>query len=40
MRRYYVLRANALEDNCRLYYYDRGRRQLASARVKAPALGQ
>jgi hypothetical protein len=38
--RYYVVRANALEDNFRLYYYDRGRRQLASARVKAPALGQ
>jgi hypothetical protein len=37
---YYVVRANALEDNFRLYYYDRGRRQLASARVKAPALGQ
>lgn len=38
--RYYVVRANALEDNFRLYYYDRGRRQLASASVKAPALGQ
>lgn len=38
--RYYVIRANALEDNFRLYYYDRGRRQLASASVKAPALGQ
>jgi hypothetical protein len=38
--RYYVVRANALEDNFRLYYYDRGRRQLVSARVKAPALGQ
>ncbi len=37
---YYVVRANALEDNFRLYYYDRGRRELASARVKAPALGQ
>ncbi|HEV8583644.1 MAG TPA: family 16 glycoside hydrolase [Methylomirabilota bacterium] len=37
---YYVVRANALEDNFRLYYYDRGRRQLASARVTAPALGQ
>ena len=37
---YYVVRANALEDNFRLYVYDRGRRQLASARVKAPALGQ
>jgi len=37
---YYVARANALEDNFRLYSYDRGRRQLASASVKAPALGQ
>jgi hypothetical protein len=24
--KYYVVRANALEDNFRLYYYDRGRR--------------
>jgi 3-keto-disaccharide hydrolase len=38
--KYYVARANALEGNFRLYYYDRGRRQLASARVKAPALEQ
>jgi 3-keto-disaccharide hydrolase len=38
--KYYVVRANALEDNFRLYAYDRGRRQIASARVKAPALGQ
>ena len=38
--KYYVVRANALEDNFRLYAYDRGRRELASARVKAPALGQ
>jgi hypothetical protein len=38
--KYYVVRANALEDNFRLYFYDRDRRQLASARVKAPALGQ
>ena len=38
--KYYVVRANALEDNFRLYYYDRGRRQLASARLKAPALRQ
>ena len=38
--KYYVVRANALEDNFRLYYYDRGRRQIATARVKAPALGQ
>ena len=38
--KYYVVRANALEDNFRLYSYDRGRRQLATAPVKAPALGQ
>ena len=38
--RYYVVRANALEDNFRLYYYDRARRQIASASVKAPALGR
>ena len=37
---YYVVRANALESNFRLYYYDRGRHELASAAVKAPALGQ
>ena len=38
--RYYVARANALEDNFRLYYYDRGRHMLATATVKPPALGQ
>jgi 3-keto-disaccharide hydrolase len=38
--RYYVVRANALENNFRLYVYDRGRRQLASASVKPPSLGQ
>jgi hypothetical protein len=38
--KYYVVRANALEDNFRLYAYDRGRRQIATTRVKAPALGQ
>jgi hypothetical protein len=38
--KYYVVRANALESNFRLYAYDRGRRQLASASVKPPALGQ
>jgi hypothetical protein len=37
---YYVVRANALEDNFRLYTYDRGRREIASVRVKAPSLGQ
>jgi hypothetical protein len=38
--RYYVIRANALEDNFNFYYYDRGRRQIDGVRVKAPALGQ
>jgi hypothetical protein len=38
--RYYVVRANALEDNLRIYSYDRGRRQIASAVVEAPALGR
>ena len=38
--RYYVVRANALEDNFRLYYYDRGQHQLATATVQPPALGQ
>jgi hypothetical protein len=38
--RYYVVRANALEDNFRLYYYDQGRHQIAGVRTKAPALGQ
>ena len=38
--RYYVIRANALENNFRLYYYDLGRHQLASARVQSPTLGQ
>jgi len=37
--RYYLVRPNALEDNFRLYYYDRGRYQLATARVQPPALG-
>jgi len=38
--RYYVVRANALEGNFRLYTYDRGRRQIATATVRKPALGQ
>jgi hypothetical protein len=38
--RYYVVRANALENNFNFYYYDRGRHQITGARVKAPALGQ
>src|SRR5262245_25705607 len=38
--RYYLLRANALEDNLRLYYYDRGRFMLATASILAPMLGE
>ncbi|MBI3780827.1 MAG: hypothetical protein HY278_07210 [candidate division NC10 bacterium] len=38
--RYYVIRANALENNFRLYSYDRGRHQLATASVRPPTLGQ
>jgi hypothetical protein len=38
--RYYVVRANALEDNFRLYYYDQRRYQLVTAKIKPPALGQ
>jgi Domain of Unknown Function (DUF1080) len=38
--RYYVVRANALENNFRLYSYDRGRHQLATASVQPPTLGQ
>jgi hypothetical protein len=38
--KYYLIRANALEDNFRFYYYDRGRSMLESARVRAPALGE
>jgi Domain of Unknown Function (DUF1080) len=38
--RYYVIRANALEDNFNFYYYDRVRHQITGARAKAPALGQ
>jgi hypothetical protein len=37
---YYVVRANSLENNFRLYYYDRGRHQLATASVQPLALGQ
>src|SRR5712692_5503097 len=32
--RYYVIRANALEGNFNLYYYDRGRHQVDGANVK------
>ena len=38
--KYYVSRANALEDNVRLYTYDRGRKMIASVRVSPPALGR
>jgi hypothetical protein len=38
--RYYVIRANALEDNFNFYYYDRGRHEITGASVKRPALGQ
>ncbi len=38
---YYIVRANALENNFRLYTFKNGqRRQIASARVSAPRLGQ
>jgi hypothetical protein len=38
--RYYLIRANALEDNFNFYYYDRGRREIVGVRVKAPALAK
>lgn len=38
--KYYVIRANALEDNFRLYSYDGARHQIADATVKAPPLGE
>ena len=37
---YYMIGVSALENNLRLLAYDAGRRQLASASVKSPALGQ
>jgi len=38
---YYIVRANALEDNFRLYTFVNGNRsQIASVRVTPPALGQ
>ena len=37
---YYLVRANALENNFRLYAYDRGRRQLASATVAPPSFAR
>ncbi|MBI2884239.1 MAG: hypothetical protein HYY11_10125 [Candidatus Methylomirabilis oxyfera] len=36
--KYYVVRANALENNFRLYYYDGQRHLLATANVQPPAL--
>ena len=47
--RYYLIRANALEDNFNLYYFDRdtwfafltgGRFEITGASTKAPALGE
>src|SRR5262249_37890733 len=38
--RYYLIRANALEDNFRLYYYAGRRYMLATASIMAPALGE
>ena len=38
--RYYVVRANALEENFRLYYYDQKRFQIATALITPPALGR
>ncbi len=38
---YYIVRANALENNFRLYIFENGNRhQIASTRVKAPKLGK
>ncbi|MDE3177217.1 MAG: DUF1080 domain-containing protein [Pseudomonadota bacterium] len=38
--RYYVIRANALENNFNFYYYDKGRHEISGTSVNAPALGQ
>jgi hypothetical protein len=38
--RYCLVRANALEDNFRFYYFDQKRYQLATVKVKPPALGR
>lgn len=38
--RYYVIRANALEDNFNFYYYDQRRYSITGVAVKAPALGE
>lgn len=38
---YYLVRANSLEDNFRLYRIENGRRrQIASTRIEAPTLGE
>ncbi|MBI4613479.1 MAG: hypothetical protein HY720_07710, partial [Planctomycetes bacterium] len=40
-RNYYIVRANCLEDNFRLYTVrDGGRDQIASTRIEPPALGE
>lgn len=40
-KNYYIVRANALEDNFRLYTFKKGyRRQIASAKVLVPELGK
>ena len=38
--RYYVIRANALEDNLTFYYFDQGRSEITSERVAPPTFGQ
>jgi hypothetical protein len=38
--RYYLMRANANEDNFRLYYFDGRRHMLASTSIMAPMLGE
>jgi 3-keto-disaccharide hydrolase len=38
--RYYLARANALEDNFRFYYHDRSRHMISSTTTKAPSIGQ
>ena len=38
--KYYVIRANVLEDNFRFYYFDRSRGMLERASVRAPTLGR
>jgi len=38
---YYIVRANALENNYRLYTFTNGQRQqIASVKVSSPALGK